>query len=40
MVAIYSCETAVDFHWATRHYIPEDKTIHIDRCENHEFEAQ
>jgi hypothetical protein len=27
-------ETSVDFQWATRCYIPEDRTPHNHRCEN------
>jgi hypothetical protein len=26
MEVIYPSETSVDFHWATRHYIPEERT--------------
>jgi hypothetical protein len=34
MEAIYSSETSVDFQQTTRRYIPEDRTIHNQRCEN------
>jgi hypothetical protein len=29
-----SSEPWVDFHWIALHYIPEDKTLHNDCCEN------
>jgi hypothetical protein len=29
-----SSKTSFDLQWSTRHYIPEDKTPHIHRCEN------
>jgi hypothetical protein len=34
MEAICSSESSVDFHWTIRRYIPEDRTLHIFRCEN------
>jgi hypothetical protein len=34
MEAISSSETSVDFHRATRRYIPEDIILHDHRCEN------
>jgi hypothetical protein len=30
----YSSETSVDFHWTTRRYISEDRTLHSYCCEN------
>jgi hypothetical protein len=30
----YSSETSFYFQRATRHYIPEDRTLHNHRCEN------
>jgi hypothetical protein len=32
--AIYCSETSVDFHWTTRRYIPEDRTLHNHLCKN------
>jgi hypothetical protein len=34
MEAICSTETSVDTQQTTRHYIPEDDTLYIHRCEN------
>jgi hypothetical protein len=34
MKAICSSETSVDFHRATRCYIPQDKLLHSHRCDN------
>jgi hypothetical protein len=34
MEAISSSETSADFQRTTRHYIPEDSTLHIHHCEN------
>jgi hypothetical protein len=34
MEAKYSSETSVDFQRTTRHYNPEDRTLHNYRCEN------
>jgi hypothetical protein len=34
MEAICSSETSVDIQWTTRRYIPEDCTLHNNRCEN------
>jgi hypothetical protein len=34
MEAIYSSETLVDTQRTTRHYTPEDGTLHNHRCEN------
>jgi hypothetical protein len=36
MEATYSLETSVDFQRTTQRYIPEDKTLHKYRCEDHE----
>jgi hypothetical protein len=35
MEATCSSETSVNFHRATWRYIPEDRTLHNHRCENH-----
>jgi hypothetical protein len=32
--SICSSETSVTFHCATRHFFPEERTFHIDQCEN------
>jgi hypothetical protein len=32
--AIWSSETSGDFHWNTKHYIPEDRTFQDHKCEN------
>jgi hypothetical protein len=32
--ATFSSETSIDFQRTTRLYIPEDGTVHIDRCQN------
>jgi hypothetical protein len=34
MEAIFSSETSVETHWTTLRHIPEDGTLHNDRCEN------
>jgi hypothetical protein len=34
MEAICSSETSVNTQQTTRHYIPEDATLHNNRCEN------
>lgn len=34
MEAIYFSETSADFQRITRYYIPEDRTIQNNRCEN------
>jgi hypothetical protein len=34
MEATFSCEKSVDFQRTTRHYIPEDRTLHNHRCKN------
>jgi hypothetical protein len=35
--ATCSSETSVVFQWTVRRYIPEDRTLHIQRCENLKF---
>jgi hypothetical protein len=37
MEATYSYETSADFQRTTRRYIPEDRTLHNQRCENLEI---
>jgi hypothetical protein len=37
MEAMCSSETSVDFQRTTRRYIPEDSTLHNNRCENLTF---
>jgi hypothetical protein len=32
MEVTYSSETSVDYQLITRHYIPEDRTLHVHRC--------
>jgi hypothetical protein len=34
MQATYSFEISVHFQWKSRHYIPQDRTLHNHRCEN------
>jgi hypothetical protein len=34
MEAIFSSETSVDIQRTTQRYIPEDRTLHNQRCEN------
>jgi hypothetical protein len=34
MEAIFSSEKSVDFQRTTRRHIPEDSTVHNDRCAN------
>jgi hypothetical protein len=34
MEAMYSPETSIDFQRTARRYVPEDGTLHNDRCEN------
>jgi hypothetical protein len=34
MEAICSSEISVDFQRTTRHYIPEERTLHNNHCEN------
>jgi hypothetical protein len=34
MEAMCSSEMSVDLQWTTRHYIPEDRTLHNHCCEN------
>jgi hypothetical protein len=34
MEATCFSETSADFQWTTRRYIPEDRGLHNQRCEN------
>jgi hypothetical protein len=34
MKAVCSSETTAGSQWSTRRYVPEDNTLHSDRCEN------